>query len=100
MSGKKLAQIFAGIPLFVKTSQQALDSVRHFRGGTTVTHRPRNRGKLAHRATNAEVISIDHLAAHYAVYKRLRYFEISQVADSKRLGSAALPRWRADPDSE
>jgi glycosyltransferase involved in cell wall biosynthesis len=41
-----------------------------------------------------------YLAAHYAVYKRLRYFEMRRVADSKRLAATALPRWRNDLDAE
>lgn len=39
-----------------------------------------------------------YLAADYAVYKRLRYFELRRVADAASLGSAALPHWRDDLD--
>jgi glycosyltransferase involved in cell wall biosynthesis len=41
-----------------------------------------------------------YLAADYALYKRLRYFEIRRVTDSARAGAAGLPRWRADPNEE
>jgi hypothetical protein len=41
-----------------------------------------------------------YLAAHYALYKRLRYYEICRVPESQQAGAAALPRWRSDLDTE
>ena len=65
MSRKKLPQIFAGIAVFLKISQLALDGIRHFRRGAAVAHGASDRGILAHRATHAEVVSVHHLAAHF-----------------------------------
>ena len=41
-----------------------------------------------------------YLAAHYAVYKRLRLYEIYRVPGSRTAGASALPRWRSDLDGE
>ena len=41
-----------------------------------------------------------YLAAHYALYKRLRYYEICRVPESQATGVKALPGWRADLDTE
>lgn len=41
-----------------------------------------------------------YLAAHYAVYKRLRYYEICRVPESQQSGAAALPGWRSQPDDQ
>lgn len=37
-----------------------------------------------------------YLAAHYALYKRLRYYEIRRVPESQEAGASALPSWRSD----
>ena len=65
MSRKKLPQVFTGIANFFEISQQALDCVWHFRRGAAIPYRTGNRGKFAHRATDAEVIRVHHLAAHF-----------------------------------
>ncbi len=41
-----------------------------------------------------------YLAAHYALYKRLRYYEICRVPESQEAGATALPNWRSDLDTE
>jgi glycosyltransferase involved in cell wall biosynthesis len=41
-----------------------------------------------------------YLAAHYALYKRLRYYEICRVPESQQAGATALPSWRSDLDTE
>lgn len=41
-----------------------------------------------------------YLAAHYAVYKRLRLYEIRRVPEAQTAGASALPRWRSDLDTE
>lgn len=41
-----------------------------------------------------------YLAAHYAVYKRLRYYEICRVPESEQAGTSALPAWRSNLDRE
>src|SRR6266404_3398121 len=60
MPREKATQIFAGRALFVEFAQQSLDGVRHIRSCATVSNRSRNRRKLAHTPTYAEVVGIHH----------------------------------------
>src|SRR5712664_1381572 len=62
MPREKAPQVLARCALLVEFAQQPLDGVRHFRRRAAITDGPRNRRKLAHAASNAEVIRVDHPA--------------------------------------
>src|SRR6476620_6867168 len=58
MAREKLPQIFSAMARLHVMAQQPLNGLRHFIGGAAIAHRPRESGMLAHRASQAEVISV------------------------------------------
>src|SRR5216683_665658 len=65
---EKSPQILSGYALLVEFTQQPLDGVRHFRRRAAITDGPCDRRKLAHAATNAEVIRVDHPAIDFQLF--------------------------------
>src|SRR6516225_2965994 len=62
VAGKKCAQTFVGIALFLKIQEQPFDRVGNVRRSAPITHRPRDGSKMAHASANTEVVGVHHFS--------------------------------------